>query len=154
MNREHEIRFPDRFWRCETNLSHSAKGLYATLATFADYRTGETHVGNARLQKETGYGREKIKSLLRELEQADLIKRRRELQRNLKSKRYIRCLKYVRSDGLKSGLSSRPTSFRATEDQASILTPVKSSVTPERKKSHLYPTQDHSDLEAEEQTIM
>jgi hypothetical protein len=148
------VRFPDRFWRRATDLSHAAKGLYATVATFTDYRTGETFVSNLRLQQETGLGREKIKSLLRELERAGFIERTRELRCNLKSKRHIRCKKYVCSDGLESGLSARQTAFRATENQATIFTPVRSSVTPKTKKSHRYPTQDHTDCEAGKQTIM
>jgi len=37
-----------------------AKGLYAVLATFADYKTGETFVSNPRLQLESGHGIVKV----------------------------------------------------------------------------------------------
>jgi helix-turn-helix protein len=154
VSREHEVRFPDKFWRRETHLSHDAKALYATLATFADYRTGLTFVSNARLQSETRYGRDLVKKLLRELEAAGYIKRSRQTNRNLLSKRWIRCLKYVVSDGLNFSQSSRRTDSQSPEKQPTVFTPVKSSVTPETKKSHLYPTQDHSDSESEKETIM
>jgi len=137
MSKEHEVRFPDKFWRRETLLSIDAKSLYAVLATFADYRTAETFVSNARLELETGYGRDKVKTLLSELERADFIQRRRELRRNLKAKRHIRCLKYVLSptDG-NSDYRADGRVFGSTENQPTILTPVKSSVTPkEQEKS-------------------
>ncbi len=146
--REHEVRFPDKFWRKSTRLSHDAKGLYATIVTFADYRTGMTFVGNARLQSETGYGRDKIEKLLRELELAKFIDRSRESNGNLLFRRWIKCLKYVvSSDALNFRESAGCPDFQGTENQGTILTPVKSSVTPEEKKSHLYPTQDHTVLE-------
>ncbi|HKW35536.1 MAG TPA: helix-turn-helix domain-containing protein [Candidatus Acidoferrum sp.] len=144
MKRDHEVRFPDRFWRRATDLSHDAKGLYATLVTFAEYRTGLTFVGNARLQLETGYGRDLVKKLLRELERAGFIRRSRQIKRNLLSKRWIHCLKYVVSDGLTFSPSARQTDTQAPENKPAIFTPVKSSVTPEEERSHLYPTQDHS----------
>ena len=152
--REHEVRFPDKFWRNTTPLSHTAKGLYATLVTFADYRTGLTYVSNLRLQKETGYGREKIERLLRELESDGWIKRTRQRSRNLYGKRFIRCLRYVTSDALKSSVSAGCSENRGTENQGYIRTPVRSSVTPEVNKSHLCPTQDHPDSEEEKQTII
>jgi len=58
------------------------------------------------LQLETGYGICKIKNLLKELEKGNFIERDQELRGNLKSKRYIRCLKYVVSVVWKS--SPRP----------------------------------------------
>jgi hypothetical protein len=137
--RDHEVRLPDRFWRCGTHLSLDAKALYAVLATFADYKTGETFVSNARLRLVTGFGRDKIKQLLRELQNAEFISRRRRLRKNLKAERYIRCLKYVcsmdgksayRPDGLVSGTH---------ENQPSIFTPVKSSVTPEKQEKSSFP---------------
>ena len=120
---------PDKFWRRGTLLSIDAKSLYAVLATFADYRTGETFVSNARLELETGYGRDKVKTLLSELERADFIQRRRELRGNLKAKRHIKCLKYV-SSPIDGNPDYRPDGlvFRATDNQPTILTPVKSSV--------------------------
>jgi len=148
VKREHEVRFPDKFWRRGTRLSHAAKALYATLVTFANYRTGLTFVGNPRLQLETGYGRDLVKKLLRELELAGFIKRSRQTKKNLLSIRWIRCLKHVVSDGLNFSLSVRPTDSQSPENQSAILTPVKSSVTPE-KKSHLSPTQDHFSVEPE-----
>src|SRR5258706_11445580 len=120
MKREHEVRFPDKFWRRATRLSHVAKGLYATLATFVDYRTGLTFVSNARLQLETGHGRDLVKRLLRELELAGFIKRSRQTRRNLLSKRWIRCLKYVAPDGLTFSPSARRTDFQSPENQPPI----------------------------------
>ena len=154
MSREHEVRFPDKFWRRATHISHAAKGLYATLATFADYQTGLTFVGNPRLQLETGYGRDLVKRLLRELELAGFIERSRETKRNLLSKRWIRCLKYVVTDGLNFSPSARRAESQSPEKQPTIFTSVKSSVTPERKKSHQYPTQDHVLSEVGKQAIM
>jgi len=149
MSRDHEIRFPDKFWRRATPLSHAAKGLYATLATFADYRTGLTYVSNERLQKETGYGRDKLEDLLRRLERGGWIKRTRQCRRNLRWKRWIKCLRYVVSDALKFSESGRCPENQGTETQGYIFTPVKSSVTPEEQsQKHLYPTQDHSVSEA------
>jgi hypothetical protein len=134
MKREHEVRFPDKFWRRGTHLSMDAKGLYAVLATFADYRTGETFVSNTRLQLETGHGISKIKRLLVELESAAFIERRREFRGNLKAKRYIRCLKYVVSTVQIP--SHRPDGMASVrvENDATILAPVKSSVTPYKQE--------------------
>ncbi len=139
MSREHEVRFPDKFWRRATHLSHAAKALYATLATFADYRTGLTFVGNARLQLESGYGRDLLKRLLRELELAGFIKRSRQTKRNLLSKRWIRCLKYVVSDGLNFSPSTRRTDSQSPENQPTIFTSVKSSVTPIEQEDSSFP---------------
>ena len=139
------MRFPDKFWRRSTPLSLDAKSLYAVLATFADYRTGETFVSNERLQLETGLGRDRVERLLSELEVRGFIKRRRQYRRNLLAKRWIRCLKHVISDALESRASSRYPGNQGTENQGTILTPVKSSVTPEKQNlSHPCPTQDHS----------
>lgn len=99
MSREHEVRLPDRFWRHSTKLSTGAKALYAILLTFVDYNTAETHVGNARLERESGYGRDKVKSLLVELETSKFIERKRLYVANIKSKRILRCLKFVSMDG-------------------------------------------------------
>lgn len=137
--RDHEVRFPDRFWRRSTQLSHAAKGLYATLATFADYRTGLTFVSNARLQLETGFGRDVVKRLLRELELASFIKRSRQTNKNLLSKRWIRCLKYVVSDGLAFSPSSRWTDDQSPRNKPTILASVKSSVTPEKQEESSFP---------------
>lgn len=143
----HEVRLPDGFWRRATHLSMEAKALYAVLITFADYRTGLTFVGNPRLQLETNYGRDLVKRLLRELELECFIERRREIKKNLKSKRWIKCLKYVVTDRLNFSPSARWTGFRAAEDQPTISTPVKSSVTSNKQsQNRLYPTQDHSVL--------
>jgi hypothetical protein len=87
------VRFPDSFWRRGTQLSVEAKALYAVLATFANYKTGETFVSNQRLQLETRFGRDRIERLLAELETAGFIKRTRQCRRNLLWKRWIRCLK-------------------------------------------------------------
>lgn len=137
--REHEIRFPDKFWRSATPLSHVAKGLYATLATFADYRTGLTFVSNERLQKETGFGRDKVERLLRELECGGYIERTRQCRRNLRWKRWVKCLRYVSSDSLIFRASDRHTENQGTENQGYIRTPVKSSVTPERQEKSSFP---------------
>jgi hypothetical protein len=139
VRREHEVRFPDKFWRRATRLSHAAKGLYATLTTFADYRTGLTFVGNARLQLETGYGRDLVRRLLCELELASFIKRTRQTKRNLLSKRWIRCLKYVVPGGLNFSLSARRTDSQSPENQPTIFTSVKSSVTPQEQEDSSFP---------------
>jgi hypothetical protein len=116
-----------------------AKGLYAVIATFADYRTGETFVSNARLQLETGHGISKIKALLVELEKADFIERRREFRGNLKAKRHIRCLKYiVPTVQISSHRVDCMDSVRIEKD-ATILTPVKSSVTPKEQEESSFP---------------
>jgi hypothetical protein len=154
VSREHEVRFPDRFWLRATHLSQEAKALYATLVTFADYRTGRTFVSNARLQLETGYGRDLVRRLLRELEAAGFIRRSRESKKNLLSKRWISCLRYVTSDGLSVSPSVRRTDSQSPEKQSTICASVKSSVTPETKTSHLYPTQDQSESEVGKQKIM
>ena len=101
--REHEVRLPDRFWRHSTHLSLDAKGMYSILLTFTDYRTSETHVGNTRLERESGFGRNKVEALLRELEHSAFIKRSRKYRGNLKSERTIHCLKFT-SIPLKSGI--------------------------------------------------
>ena len=139
MKRDHEVRFPDKFWRRETRLSMSAKGLYATISSFADYRTGDTFVSNERLQLETGFGRDKVEHLLSELEAGSFIKRRRELRSNLRWKRWIRCLKYVSSDTLKCSASGRYSENQDTENQGIIRTSVKSSVTQEKKDESSFP---------------
>jgi hypothetical protein len=137
---EHEVRFPDKFWRRGTHLSIDAKGLYAVLATFADYRTGETFVSNGRLQVETRHGIVKIKALLTELEKAGFIARRREFRGNLKGKRHIRCLKYICAPRVQipSGRAYGMDSVRI-ENDATILTPVKSSVTPKEQEESSFP---------------
>lgn len=139
MSREHEVRFPDKFWRRGTRLTHAAKALYATLATFADYRTGLTFVGNARLQLETGYGRDVVKRLLRELELAGFIERSRQTKKNLLSRRWIRCLKHVVSDGLNFSPSTRRADSQSPEKQPTIFTSVKSSVTPQGQEESSFP---------------
>jgi Helix-turn-helix domain len=116
-----------------------AKALYAILATFADYKTGETFVSNERLQIETGFGRDKVKELLRELAKAGFISRRRRLRKNLKAERYIRCLKHVCSTDGKSAYRRDGRVFGTHENQTSILTPVKSSVTPEKQEESSFP---------------
>lgn len=98
-NREHEVRLPDRFWRHCTHLSLEAKGMYSILLTFVDYQTAETHVGNVRLERESGYGRDKVKALIAELEASGFIKRKWLYAGNLKSKRILRCLKFLSTDG-------------------------------------------------------
>lgn len=137
--REHEVRFPDKFWRSGTCLSLAAKGMYAILATFADYRTGETWVGNPRLERESGLGRDKVKALLRELESAGFISRRRYIRKNLRAERYIRCLKYVSPTNVKSANRPDGLVFGTHENAPNILTPVKSSVTPEEKQKSSLP---------------
>jgi hypothetical protein len=138
VKREHEVRFPDKFWRRATRLSHAAKGLYATLATFADYKTGETFVSNPRLQLETGHGIVKVKALLVELEKAGYIERRREFLGNLKSKRHIRRLKYICSPIVQIP-SSRADGMDSVRNDATIFTSVKSSVTPKEQEDSSFP---------------
>jgi hypothetical protein len=99
VSREHEVRLPDRFWRHCTKISLDAKALYSILLTFVDYKTAETHVGNLRLECESGYGRDKVKSLLAELESNKFIERKRLYAGNLKSKRILRCLKFLSMEG-------------------------------------------------------
>src|SRR5262249_52970998 len=72
-----------------------AKALYSILLTFIDYQTGETHVGNTRLEREAGYGQKKVCGLLAELEKAGFIERNRLFVGNLKSKRILRCVKFL-----------------------------------------------------------
>jgi len=139
LKREHEVRFPDSFWRRGTSLSIHAKALYAVLVTFADYRTGETFVSNGRLQIETGFGRDKVKELLRELTQAGFISRRRRLKENLKAERYISCLKHVCSTDGKSDHRTDKRVFGTHENQPTIPTQVKSSVTPEIQEGSSFP---------------
>ncbi|SRR5258708_15288416 len=100
MSREHEVRLPDRFWRHSTKISTDAKALYSILLTFIDYNTAETHVGNDRLERESGYGRDKVKNLLVELESNGFVERKRLYVGNLKSDRILRCLKFLSIDGL------------------------------------------------------
>ena len=99
LSREHEVRLPDRFWRHSTKISTDAKALYSILLTFIDYRTGKTHVGNARLERESDYGRDKVKRLLSELEASGFIERTRLYVGNLKSKRIMLCLAFLSTDG-------------------------------------------------------
>jgi len=73
--------------------------MYSMLLTFIDYQTAQTHVGNARLERESGYGRDKVKALISELEAKGFIERKRLYVGNLKSKRILRCLKFVSMDG-------------------------------------------------------
>jgi hypothetical protein len=132
--REHEVRLPDRFWSHSTHLSLDAKGMYSILLTFIDYQTAETHVGNIRLERESGYGRDKVEGLLRELESSGFIKRSRQYCANLKSKRTIKCLKFVsmpwKSVSRPDALISRPS-----ENQGYILTEPKSSFPSQSHKS-------------------
>ena len=134
MSREHEVRLPDRFWRHSTHLSLDAKGLYSILLTFIDYQTCITFVSNSRLQRETRYGVVKVKALLSELESNGYIERTQEMRGNLKSKRYIHCLKYA--SPVVQIPSHRPgsTVFGTTENQPTILTKSKSSVTKSKEK--------------------
>jgi len=140
VKRDHEVRFPDSFWRRTTHLSMDAKGLYAVLATFADYKTGETFVSDPRLQLETGHGIVKVKTLLVELEKAGYIVRRRDFRGNLKAKRHIRCLKYICAPRVQipSGRADGMDSVRI-ENHATIFTSVKSSVTPEQQEVSSFP---------------
>jgi hypothetical protein len=135
IRREHEVRLPDRFWRHGTKLSAEAKALYAILLTFTDYNTAETRVGNSRLEKESGYGRDKVEALLRELERSAFINRDRQYRGNLKSERTIKCLKFV-SMPWKSG--GRPDALisRSSENQGYILTESKSSEPSQSHKSN------------------
>jgi len=119
--REHEVRLPDRFWRHCTKLSTDAKALYSILLTFIDYKTAETHVGNTRLERESGFGRDKIKELILELEASGFIKRTRLYVGNLKSKRILRCLKFTSTDGKSDYRLDRLVSG-TTENQPYILT--------------------------------
>jgi hypothetical protein len=99
VSREHEVRLPDRFWRHCTKISTGAKALYSILLTFIDYNTAKTQVGNVRLERESGYGRDKVKSLLAELERNKFIERKRLYAGNLKSKRILSCLRFLSIDG-------------------------------------------------------
>jgi hypothetical protein len=134
MSREHEVRLPDRFWRHSTRLSLDAKGLYSILLTFVDYRTCITFVSNLRLERETGYGLVKVKTLLSELETNGFIRRTQEMRGNLKSKRHIQCLKYA--SPMVQIPSDRPgsTVYGTAENQPAILTASKSSVTKSKKE--------------------
>jgi hypothetical protein len=134
MSREHEVRLPDRFWRHSTHLSLDAKGLYSILLTFIDYQTCITFVSNFRLERETGYGVVKVKALLSELETNGYIKREQKIRGNLKSKRYIQCLRYAFP--VVQIPSNRPgsTVFGTTENQPTILAKSKSSVTQSKEK--------------------
>jgi hypothetical protein len=105
--REHEVRLPDRFWRHSTHLSLDAKGIYSILLTFIDYRTCETLVGNYRLERESGFGRDKVKGLISELEAKGFIERKRLFVGNLKSKRILRCLKFVSMGGFSAQWTDR-----------------------------------------------
>jgi hypothetical protein len=139
MGREHEVRLPDRFWRDSTRLSLDAKGLYSILLTFIDYQTGITFVSNPRLEGETGYGVVKVKALLSELETNGYIKRWQELRGNLKSNRYIQCLRYA--SPVVQIPSNRPgsTVSGTTANQPTIFTKSKSSVT-KPKEEELRPS--------------
>lgn len=139
VSREHEVRLPDRFWRHSTHLSLDAKGLYSILLTFIDYGTCMTFVSNSRLQRETGYGVVKVKALLSELKSSGYITRTQELRGNLKSKRHIQCLKYA--SPVVQIPSNRPggTVFGTTENQPTIRTKSKSSVT-KSKEEELRPS--------------
>jgi hypothetical protein len=95
VSREHEVRVPDRFWRHSTKISTDAKSLYSILLTFIDYVTNETYVSNLRLQRESGFGAVKVKGLLAELQAGNYIERSHRYVCNLRSKRTIRCLKFV-----------------------------------------------------------
>lgn len=101
------MRLPDRFWRHSTHLSLDAKGIYSILLTFIDYRTCETLVGNYRLERESGFGRDKVKGLISELEAKGFIERKRLFVGNLKSKRILRCLKFVSMGGFSSQWTDR-----------------------------------------------
>jgi len=113
-------------------LSTEAKALYSILLTFIDYNTGETHVGNSRLERESGYGRDKVKGLLMELESAGFIERRRLFVGNLKSKRLLRCLKFISIDGFSV---SRPDGLVSGRPKISpISLPSHSHPSPIQKK--------------------
>ena len=145
MSREHEVRLPDRFWRNCTKISTDAKALYSILLTFTDYNTDETHVGNSRLERESGYGRDKVKGLLLELENSGFIERERLFVGNLKSKRILRCLKFTsidgfsvhRADGLVFGQPKiRPISLPSHSHPSPIQKKEKSSLPlPEQEPS-------------------
>jgi hypothetical protein len=134
VSREHEVRLPDRFWRHSTHLSLDAKGLYSVLLTFINYQTCVTFVSNPRLQLETGYGVVKVKALLSELEKNGYIRRNQEMRGNLKSKRYIKCLKYASPVVQIPSNRSGSTVFGTTENQPTILTKSKSSVTKSKEE--------------------
>jgi hypothetical protein len=92
-------------------------------------------VSNRRLERESGYGVVKVKALLSKLEKNGYIKREQKRQGNLKSKRFIHCLKYA--SPVVQVPSNRPgsTVFGTTENQPTILTKSKSSVTkPEERE--------------------
>lgn len=152
MSREHEVRLPDRFWRYSTCLSLDAKGLYAILLTFIDYRTCITFVSNRRLERETGFGVVKVKQLLSELKANGYIKSTQERRGNLKSKRFIQCLKYT--SPVVQISSNRPggTVFGATENQPTILTESKSSVTQSKEKD-LHPSLTVPELPERNQSV-
>ena len=133
MSREHEVRLPDRFWRHSTHSSLDAKGMYSILLTFIDYQTNETHVGNARLERESGYGRDKVERLIAELEANGFIERKWLYAGNLKSKRIIRCLKFV-SMPCKSGSRSDERVFREPKISP-ISLPRHSSIPSQSHKS-------------------
>ena len=133
VSREHEVRLPDRFWRHSTHLSLDAKGMYSILLTFVDYNTGETVVGNDRLERESRYGRDKVERLIAELEANGFIERRWLYAGNLKSKRIISCLKFV-SMPCKSGSRFDERVFREPKISP-ISLPSHSSVPSQSHKS-------------------
>jgi hypothetical protein len=126
------VRLPDRFWRNCTKISTDAKALYSILLTFIDYKTSETHVGNARLERELGCGRDKVKSLLAELEATGFVKRNRLYAGNLKSKRLLRCLKFVSTDAFSVPRLDGPVFGRPTISPISL--PSQSHPSPMRRK--------------------
>ena len=152
MSREHEVRLPDRFWRHSTHLTLAAKGLYSILLTFIDYKTCITFVSNPRLERETGYGVVKVKALLSELETNGYIRRTQEKRGNLKSKRYIHCLKYLSSEVQIPSNRPGSTVSGTIENQPTILTKSKSSVT-KSKEEELRPCLTVSELPERNQSV-
>lgn len=56
-------------------ISPQAKGLYALLATYADYRTRECYVGRERLAADLGVSVRSVSDWTKELLQADALDR-------------------------------------------------------------------------------
>jgi hypothetical protein len=135
MSREHEVRLPDRFWRHGTKISTDAKVLYSILLTFVNYNTAETIVGNARLERESGYGRDKVKSLLVELEINKFIERKRLYAGNLKSMRILRCLKFLSTDGFSGNRSIDAFSVMPKSSPISLPSQSHPSSIPKQEES-------------------
>lgn len=57
------------------SISPQAKGLYALLASYADYRTRRCHVGRERLAEDLGVSVRSVSIWIKELREADALDR-------------------------------------------------------------------------------